>query len=120
MKILVIDDEKSLRFTFEAFLTRAGYEVVTACDYDEAMARLAGTDFDLVFADIILGGKTGIDIMREVRQRSPKVPVVLITGYPTRETVTEAEQLGAVDYLSKPVVRETLLEVTKRVLGQGK
>src|SRR5512139_2038662 len=97
-KILIIDDEKSLRFTFEVFLSRAGYEVVTACDYHEAMERLAEAEFDLIFADVILGGKTGIDVLRELRQRNNAVPVVLITGFPTRETVADAEHFGAVEY----------------------
>src|SRR5690606_13539944 len=58
--ILIIDDEESIRFTFSSFLVEAGYAVETAASYDEAMARLAASDVDLIFSDILLGGDSGI------------------------------------------------------------
>ena len=115
-KILVIDDEESLRFTFGRFLESAVYEVETAKDYQEASAVLAEKDFDLVFADIILGGKTGIDILREVKARNPVCTVVMITGYPELETASDALRLGAFDYIPKPVQKEMLLRVAAQAL----
>ncbi len=113
VKILVIDDEESIRFTFENFLEDEGYEVVTAADFDTALARLDGSDFDLVFADILLGGRTGIDVMRVVRERGLSAQVVIITGAPDIDTASEALRLGAFDYISKPVDQETLLHIAK-------
>jgi two-component system response regulator HydG len=115
-KILVIDDEESLRFTFGRFLESAGYAVETAGNYQEASAALAGKDFDLVFADIILGGKTGIDILREIKARNPVCIVVMITGYPELETASDALRLGAFDYIPKPVQKEKLLHVAAQAL----
>ena len=116
-KILIIDDEKGIRLTFETFLSDEGYEVRTARNYDEAVACISQTGFDLVFADIILEGKTGIDILREVRRRNPNCPVIMITGYPNIETTSEAIRLGAFDYLPKPVMQQTLLHVTGKALS---
>jgi PAS domain S-box-containing protein len=113
VRILVIDDEESIRFTFENFLSGEGYSVATAKDYEEALSRIAETDFDMVFADIILGNKTGIDILKEVKSRKNNCPVVMITGYPNVETASEAVRLGAFDYISKPVRQATLLHVAK-------
>lgn len=67
-KILIVDDEESIRFTFEAFLSEAGYQVTTASDYEQAMGCLADDDFDLLFFDIIMEGKTGMELLREVKR----------------------------------------------------
>jgi PAS domain S-box-containing protein len=115
-RILVVDDEESLRFTFARFLSGAGHEVETAADYGEASDRIAQTGFDLVFADIVLGGKTGIDLLREVKERNPASPVVMITGYPELGTASDAVRLGAFDYIAKPVQKETLLHVADRAI----
>jgi two-component system response regulator HydG len=113
VKILVIDDEESIRFTFESFLADEGYEVVTAADFDAALSSLDESDFDLIFADILLGGRTGIDVMRVVREKGLASQVVIITGAPDIDTASEALRLGAFDYISKPVDQETLLHIAK-------
>ncbi len=116
-RILVVDDEESIRFTFETFLIDEGYSVTTAQNYDEAMALFAGSVFDLVLADILLGGgRTGIDLMREARKLHLDCPFVVVTGAPNVETASEAVRLGAFDYIAKPVRQETLLRVTKIAL----
>ena len=115
-RILIIDDEESLRFTFMRFLESAGYHVEAAGNYREASAALAAKDFDLVFADIILGGKTGLDILREVKERNPACPVVMITGCPEIATASEAVRQGAFDYIPKPVNKETLLHAAALAL----
>ncbi|MCF6158952.1 MAG: sigma-54-dependent Fis family transcriptional regulator [wastewater metagenome] len=115
-KILVIDDEENIRFTFESFLFDEGFEVATAKNYDEALDALNRADFDLIFADIILEGKTGIDILKKVRMLRLTTPVVMITGAPNIETSLDALRLGAFDYVLKPVRQETLLHVTDKAL----
>jgi len=115
-QILVVDDEESIRFTFEAFLSDEGYSVATAQNFDEAISRISSAEYDLIFADIILGGKTGIDFMREIRARNMATPVVMVTGDPSIDTASEAVRLGAFDYIAKPVNQETLLHVTLMAL----
>ena len=115
-KILIIDDEENIRFSLERFLSDAGYEVATAEDYDAALAWINETDFDLIFSDIVLKGKTGVDILQAVKERNLQSPVVLFTGAPNIENASEAVRLGAFDYLPKPVRQETLLRVAKSAL----
>ncbi|MEJ2685298.1 MAG: sigma 54-interacting transcriptional regulator [Candidatus Sulfobium sp.] len=116
-RILVIDDEESIRYTFESFLLDEGYSVDTARDYNEAVGCLNDADFDLVFADVVLpGGKTGIDVFRELRSRNLDCPVVMITGDPNVESASDAVRLGAFDYIPKPLRQETLLRVAAMAL----
>ena len=119
-RILVIDDEEGIRFTLEKFLVKEGYEVETAGDYDEAIQKVGQADFDLIFADILLGGMTGIDILRDIRGRNILCPVIMITGYPNIETATEAIRLGAFDYIPKPIQKEMLLHVAGLALQHKK
>ncbi len=107
-KILIIDDEEGIRFTFNKFLTARNYEVSTAKDFDEAMECISKKDFDVIFADIILRGKTGIDILREIKNKRLNCPVIMITGYPNIETASEAIRLGAFDYIPKPIQKDSL------------
>jgi len=115
-KILIIDDEESLRFTFDRFLTSKGHEVSTALSYEEAMARIGETDYDLIFADIFLEDGTGIDVLRTTRTKGFYCPVIMITGAPNVDTAMEAVRLGAFDYLPKPVTEEVLLHATGMAL----
>lgn len=110
MRILVVDDEEGIRFTINHFLTEACHSVTTAQSFFQAVEELATNRFDLVFSDIILGGKTGIDLLRAIREIDADLPVVMITGHPTIETATEAVRLGALDYLQKPVTQEMVLK----------
>lgn len=119
-KVLVVDDELGIRVTFEIFLRDDGYEVATAGDYKEAMERVSETVFDVILADIILEGDSGMRLLREVRKRHPTCPVVMITGCASDESRAEVVDLGAFDYLSKPVVKETLLQITRRALERGR
>ena len=119
-KILVIDDEESIRFTFKAFLSKEGHEVLTVEDYESAMEIISHTDLDFVVTDIILGSQSGIDILREVKDRGMNCPVLMITGEPNIKSATDAVRLGAFDYLYKPVRKETLLRVSDRALNHKK
>ena len=115
-KILVIDDEESIRYTFKSFLLDEGYEVLTAPDYQEALSVIDTTELDLIFADILLEGKTGIDVLRKTKERNLRCPVVMITGDPNIDSAAEALRLGAFDYIPKPIKQDTLLRITKIAL----
>ena len=116
-KILIVDDEESIRQTFEIFLTAEGYQFVkTAATFDEAMAALRETEYDLIISDIVLIGPCGTELLRKIRQSGVECPVVMITGFPNLESATEAVRHGAFDYISKPVNKETLLHFTRQAL----
>ena len=115
-KVLVIDDEESIRFSFKTHLMNEAYEVMTAEDYSSGMEAVAHFNPDLVITDVILGGRTGVDILRKVKEMGLPCPVVLITGEPSIETASDAIRLGAFDYLPKPIRKNTLLRITSHAL----
>jgi len=114
--ILLIEDEEILRFSFKSFLSKAGYEVITAEDYDAALKVISEIELDLIIADIVLKGHTGLDVLKEVKTKGMRAPVIMITGKPSIETASEAVRLGAYDYLTKPVGKDGLLRVTSQAL----
>jgi PAS domain S-box-containing protein len=114
--ILIVDDEEILRFTFGEFLEEGGYEVETAENYNDAMDSLKTSAFDLVITDIILGGKTGIDLLEKIKGMGLTCPVIVLTGFPEIDTAARAVSLGAFNYLSKPVDQKTLLNTAKVAL----
>ncbi len=93
-----------------------GYKVFIATDFEDSISKLDKREFDLVIADIMLGNMTGIDLLREIKERGLKCPVVMVTGVPSLETATEAVRLGAYDYIPKPVKGETLIRVALMAL----
>lgn len=115
-KILIIDDEPTITFTLGRFFSNEGYEVSTTNDIKGAKHKMAHEDFDLIVTDIILGGDTGIDVLREIKEKKLVCPVIFITGYPTIETASEAVRLDAYDYLAKPLKKETLIRTVKKAL----
>ncbi|MFQ6757756.1 MAG: response regulator [Deltaproteobacteria bacterium] len=118
-RILVVDDEESLRLTFQMFLGREGYgPVVTASTFEEAMALIEQQTFDLIISDIVMEGASGIDLLRRVRELGLECPMVMVTGYPNINTASEAVRLGAFDYLAKPVKKADLLRTARMALQQ--
>jgi DNA-binding NtrC family response regulator len=119
-RVLVIDDEESIRYSFKTHLMNEAYEVMTAEDYSSGMAAVTYFNPDLVITDVILGGRTGVDILRKVKDMGMQCPVILITGEPNIETAADGVRLGAFDYLPKPIRKKTLLRVTSHALRHKK
>ena len=118
-RTLVVEDEAVLRLTFAQFLEEDGYEVVTVEDYQQALDEIEAQNFDVIVTDIILPGKTGVDLLRTVREKGMNAPVIMITGEPNVETAAEAVRLGAFDYIPKPVTGQALKRVVRLAL-EGK
>lgn len=113
-RILIIEDDACLRETFRRFLSKNGYSVDTACEFQEAVTLISKTEYDVVFTDINLSGKeTGVDFLAECKTRGITTPIVIITGFPTVNSAAEAVRQGGYDYLCKPVELDTLLHVTR-------
>jgi PAS domain S-box-containing protein len=108
-KILIVDDEESIRYTFNVFLSEQGYAVSGAASYDEAVSLMREDDFDLMYVDIVMEGKSGIDLLKTVRKTRPHVPVIMITGVPSIETAADALRQGALDYIIKPIRQHALV-----------
>jgi EAL domain-containing protein (putative c-di-GMP-specific phosphodiesterase class I) len=106
--VLVVDDDPMLRRALERSLANIGFSVVTVADGEAAVEAIKGTSFDVVLTDIELPGPSGVDLLRVLRAYDLDVPVVIMTGKPSLETAIEAVELGALQYLVKPVATEVL------------
>lgn len=116
-RVLVVDDERSLRRTFALFLRADGHTVDTAEDVDEAVAALELAVYDVIVSDIILPRRSGVSLLELVAERWPATKVVLVTGEPTVETAASAVRSGAYDYVAKPVSSATIRRIVSAAAG---
>ena len=108
-KILVVDDEHSMRVTIKALLEKAGYQVDIAADASCAYKLFVQNMYDVVLTDIIMPRVTGMELLSEIRKLSKTVQVIAMTGEPNVDTAVLAVKNGANDYLSKPIDKQSLL-----------
>lgn len=101
-RVLIVDDEPSMRVTLEANLELAGLDVVSADDAEQAIGMVARQEFDLVLTDIRMPGMSGVDLFREIRKLRPHLPVVLMTAFAFESMIAEAVNEGVFTVLSKP------------------
>jgi len=117
-KILIVDDERSMRDVLSIMLKRAGYDVTVANDGEEAIAQIEKELFDLVITDLKMPKAGGLDVLKAVKECSPDSVVLIITAFASAESAVEAMKLGAFDYLPKPFqVDEVQLKI-RNALGQ--
>ena len=119
-RILVVDDEESIRDLLRLVLTGEGYSVVTANDGEEAIEHLEAQRFDLVITDLVMPRVNGVEVLRAAKRIDSNFPVIVITGYPSVETVTELVRLGAGDYLTKPFNVDVVLVTVAKLLEMGR
>ncbi len=112
--VLVIDDESDIRTVLERVISREGYQVFLAKDYDSAIEIIRNYDIDVVISDIVMNGKNGIEVTKEIRKINENIPVILMTGNPDLTTAEEAVRNRAFDYISKPIRRTNILEVLEK------
>ncbi|MBI5446733.1 MAG: sigma-54-dependent Fis family transcriptional regulator [Deltaproteobacteria bacterium] len=115
-KILVVDDDASLRRILEYNLSQEGYAVATAGSGEEALALLDRGRFDLVVTDIQMPGMDGMDLLRRIKAGSPDTQVVVITAFGTIEMAVEAMKAGAAEYVTKPFNRDELKLTIRKAL----
>lgn len=107
--VLVIDDEAEIRTALERVISREGYHVFLAEDFDSAMRIVRDQQVDIVISDILMAGKDGIEVAREIKKYNSNIPVILITGNPQLHTAEEALRNRVFDYIYKPVSRQNIL-----------
>ena len=115
-RVLVVDDEESVRVTTAAILEQDGYEVGTASNGREALAKADAGHYDLVPTDLRMDDMDGITLLHELRSRHPEVAAVVLTGYASIESSIDALRQGAYDYLVKPCVVEDLKRTVRRAV----
>lgn len=116
-KILIIDDEPEMGRIFSNILSEDGYKVLTAASGEEGIRKVFKEIPDLIFLDMRLPDRSGIDILRELKEFNKEVMVIVLTGYGTVKTAVRAIKLGAYDYLAKPLSSDRLKIVVKNALN---
>lgn len=115
--ILIADDDKTCRDSIQKVLEREGYTVHAASSVDGALQAFGANHFDLVVCDYRMPGKTGIDLLIELRRQESAVPVLMISAYADALVEAAVKRLGALDVLKKPIRRQDLVERTARAVG---
>ena len=119
-KILVVDDDEKILFAFQEVFKAEGYECILARNGEEALHELATGHPDAVFMDITMPKLDGLEALTRIKLQSPHVPVVLITGFGTMQTAIRAMQLGAFEYLTKPLDLNKIRTLARRALSSGR
>lgn len=118
MKILIVDDSKNIRITIQHLLENENHEFDIAMNGEEALDKILTNEFDLVFLDIRMPTLDGMEVLREIRKKGNKTPVVILSAYGTVDNAVEAMKLGVVDFMTKPFtpteIRELLQSFEKR------
>jgi DNA-binding response OmpR family regulator len=118
MKILIVDDSKNIRITIQHLLENENHEFDIAMNGEEALDKILTNEFDLVFLDIRMPTMDGMEVLREIRKKGNKTPVVILSAYGTVDNAVEAMKLGVVDFMTKPFtpaeIRELLQSFEKR------
>src|SRR2546427_8145098 len=117
-RVLVVDDERSMRELLAIMLKQAGHEVTLAEGGEQAVEVLKSEAFDLVITDLRMRKVDGLAVLRAVKEHSPHTVVLVVTAYASTETAVEAMKLGAYDYLTKPFkldeIRVTIANALER------
>lgn len=108
--VLIVDDERSVLDSYTRWLDEAGFEVAEASGGAEALRRIENEQFDVVLTDLSMPKMDGLGLLRRIRKHSPDVPVILMLDTLNNRTATQAAELGALQYLVKPIDRKALEE----------
>lgn len=112
--VLIVDDEKNMRSSLRSILLDEGYTVQAVESAEDALVQLKCDEFFMVITDARLGGMSGYEFLKQMKQTWPKLPVLMITAYATPKLAVDAIKSGALDYLAKPFAPEELLHAVAR------
>ena len=118
-RVLIVDDEESVRSSLEKLLAFEKYTTFSAADGESALEKVAGERIDLVLLDIKMPGMDGIEVLQRIKETRSDLPVVIISGHGTISTAVEATKLGAFDFLEKPIDMDRLLLTVRNGIKQG-
>lgn len=120
MRILVVDDELSVREFFEILLKKEGFDVLCATDGQEALRLIREEEFDLVITDLQMSNGDGMSLLKESKKVAPDVPVIMITAFATTDSAVEAMKAGAFDYVSKPFKIDEIKLTIRKAFDQSR
>jgi DNA-binding NtrC family response regulator len=120
IRVLVVDDEESIRNACRQSIEAGGYIVATAENGESALERIRQESFDVALVDLRMPGLPGMEVLRRLKQESPNMAVIIITGYPSIDSAVEAIKSGAYDYLAKPFTPEVLVSMVERAAAAAR
>ena len=116
IRILVVDDELSMREFLSILLEREGYDVTVAASAQEALRIMESALFDLVLSDVNMPGLSGIELLASIKEKSPETAVLMLTAFSAADQAVEAMKLGAYDYVCKPFKNEEIKQLVRNAL----
>jgi len=119
MKILVVDDDAIVVKSCKRILEAEGFEVITVPSAEDALETVKKYDFDLLLIDVKMPKRDGMYLMREVKKDLPEIPIIVMSGYPTPETVADVLELGATQFIPKPFRPDELIKTIHQVIQSG-
>jgi len=115
-RILAVDDDREFRRSLVKIFQKAGFLVNVAADGHQAMTLLDKNHYDLVVLDLKMPGKSGLEVLREIKAQTPEAKVIMVTAFADPDSIRQALSAGAFAYLNKPVKREDILASVKKAL----
>jgi len=116
MKILIVDDQKIVLDSCKRILEEDGFSVTLATSADEAVERIKKETFSLILLDIKMPGRDGMSLKRQVKETWPQIPIMVMSGYTTPETLAEVSETDAATFIAKPFTPDELLDVIGQVI----
>lgn len=116
MRILVVDDDVIVIKSCRRILEAEGFEVTTVPSADDALEKIKMYDFDLLVMDVKMPKHDGIFLMREIKKNWPDIPIIVMSGYPTPETIADVLKLGAIQFIPKPFKPDEFMKSIKQVI----
>ena len=120
VKILIVDDDPIVLTSCKRVLEAEGFEVCMVPSADKALEVMKNKTFDILLIDVKMPERDGMYLMRAVKKQWPEVPIVVMSGYPTPETIAEGLELVAEEFIAKPFTPDELLKIVRQVLPKGK
>ncbi len=118
-KLLLIEDEAGVQEYFKAVVSRMGHELLTADDGPSGVALIENESADVIMTDLNMPGEpSGMALVRKIREMRPDTPVIVVSGYPTKERLDECKALGIEDFLTKPFEMTFFSSVVTRLLEE--
>lgn len=116
MKILVVDDDAIVTKSCKRILEAEGFEVLAVPSADQGIEAIKHDDFDLLLMDVKMPKHDGLYLMREIKKDWPDIPIIVMSGYPTQETIADVLRLGPNEFIPKPFRPDELLKSVRQVL----
>lgn len=116
VKILIVDDDPIVLDSCKRVFEAEGFEVSLVPSADKALTAMENNAFDILLIDVKMPERDGMSLMRAVKKEWPTIPIVVMSGYPTQETIAEGLHVGAEEFIAKPFTPDELLNIVRQVL----